>query len=207
MNPLDDARYMDLALALARSQQGRTAPNPAVGCVLVANGRILATGATRDGGRPHAERVALENAGAAARTATAYVTLEPCAHHGQTPPCADALIDAGVQRVVVACQDRFPLVAGQGIARLESAGIQVETGLRGDDAGRLYAGFFSRIESGRPEVRIDARTIGYDATLAATTPDEADIELLALGEAGLNRVRIAPGNPLATQSWPGPDHS
>ncbi|RKR03724.1 bifunctional diaminohydroxyphosphoribosylaminopyrimidine deaminase/5-amino-6-(5-phosphoribosylamino)uracil reductase RibD [Maricaulis maris] len=202
MTALDDARYMGLALALARARQGHTAPNPAVGCVLVKNGRILATGATQDGGRPHAERVALDAAGAAAQGATAYVTLEPCAHHGQTPPCADALIAAAVSRVVIACLDRFPQVAGRGIARLEAAGIAVDTGLGGTAAGQLYAGFFSRVETGRPEIRVDARLRGYDATLTATTPHEAESELKAHGEAGRNRIRIAPEHPLAGRDWP-----
>ncbi|WP_291841612.1 bifunctional diaminohydroxyphosphoribosylaminopyrimidine deaminase/5-amino-6-(5-phosphoribosylamino)uracil reductase RibD [Maricaulis sp.] len=207
MSSLDDARHIDLALALARSQQGKTAPNPAVGCVLVKDGNIVATGATQDGGRPHAERVALETAGTAARGATVYVTLEPCAHHGQTPPCADALVAAGVKRVVIACRDRFDQVAGRGISRLEDAGIQVQVGLRSEDAHILYAGFFSRIETGRPEVRVDARPRGYDATLAATTPHEAEAEIRAHGEAGRNRVRIAADNPLAAHDFGTPDDS
>jgi diaminohydroxyphosphoribosylaminopyrimidine deaminase / 5-amino-6-(5-phosphoribosylamino)uracil reductase len=201
MSATDDARYMDLALALARAQQGRTAPNPAVGCVLVKDGRILSTGSTQDGGRPHAERVALDAAGSAARGATAYVTLEPCAHHGQTPPCADALITAGIERVVVACRDRFPAVAGRGIAMLEESGIRVETGVRANDALMLYDGFFMRVECGRPLIRADGRRRGFDAELTATTLETAKAEILAHGAAGRNRVRIAPGHPLAGQDW------
>jgi len=201
MTPLDDARYMDLALALARAQQGRTAPNPAVGCVLAKHGRIIAAGATCDGGRPHAERVALDSAGPEAQGATAYVTLEPCAHHGQTPPCADGLISARIKRVVVACQDRFPQVSGRGLARLQEAGITAEVGLRSQDAEALYAGFFSRVETGRPEIRVDARERGYDACLKAMETKAARHEILAHGAAGCNRVRVAPDHPLAKTDW------
>ena len=111
---------MALALSLGRRGQGRVWPNPAVGCVIVAQGRVLGRGWTQPGGRPHAETEALAQAGAAARGATAYVTLEPCAHHGQTPPCAQALIDAGVARVVMAITDRDTRVDGQGIAMMQA---------------------------------------------------------------------------------------
>ena len=201
MSARDDALYMDLALALARAQQGHTAPNPAVGCVLVKHGVILATGATQEGGRPHAERVALDAAGAAAHGATAYVTLEPCAHHGQTPPCADGLVEAGIARVVIACLDPFPQVDGRGLARLEAAGVAVECGLREADARAHHAGFFTRLATDRPLVFVDARKRGYDATLSATTLDAARLELDALGSAGKNRVRIAPDHPLAQIDW------
>ncbi|WP_297732590.1 bifunctional diaminohydroxyphosphoribosylaminopyrimidine deaminase/5-amino-6-(5-phosphoribosylamino)uracil reductase RibD [uncultured Maricaulis sp.] len=206
MSPVDDRRYMDLALALAQAQQGRTAPNPAVGCVLVKAGRILATGSTRNGGRPHAERVALDKAGDAARGATAYVTLEPCAHHGQTPPCAQGLIDAGITRVVIACGDDFPEVSGKGVAMLKAAAIATEVGLREADARALYVGFFQRLETGLPQVRVDDRVQGYDAVLEALTPEAAEKEVRAHGRAGLNRIRIAPDHPLAERDWrpPGP---
>ncbi|MFY0636511.1 bifunctional diaminohydroxyphosphoribosylaminopyrimidine deaminase/5-amino-6-(5-phosphoribosylamino)uracil reductase RibD [Maricaulis maris] len=201
MSTVDDRRYMDLALALARAQQGRTAPNPAVGCVLVKTGRILATGSTRDGGRPHAERVALDTAGDAANGATAYVTLEPCAHHGQTPPCAQGLIDAGITRVVIACRDEFPHVAGKGVAMLQAAAITTEIGLGRSGAHALYAGFFQRLETGLPEVRVDDRAQGYDAELRAKTIEAAEAELRDHGRAGMNRIRIAPDHPLAGQDW------
>ncbi|WP_306467219.1 bifunctional diaminohydroxyphosphoribosylaminopyrimidine deaminase/5-amino-6-(5-phosphoribosylamino)uracil reductase RibD [Limimaricola sp. G21655-S1] len=145
---------MALALSLGRRGLGRVWPNPNVGCVIVRDGRILGRGRTADGGRPHAETQALAQAGAAARGATAYVTLEPCAHHGQTPPCADALVAAGLARVVVAAQDPDPRVAGRGIERLRAAGIAVETGLMEDEARRDLAGFLSRVERGRPFVTL-----------------------------------------------------
>lgn len=140
---------MALALSLGRRGLGRVWPNPAVGCVIVKEGRVIARGRTADGGRPHAETVALAQAGAAARGATAYVTLEPCAHHGHTPPCADALISAGVARVVVACSDPDTRVAGQGIARLRVAGIDVEVGVLAEQAARDHSGFFGKL-TGRP---------------------------------------------------------
>ena len=119
------------ALALARRSLGRTWPNPAVGCVIVRDGRVIARGRTQDGGRPHAEADAIANAREPLKGATVYVTLEPCAHHGRTPPCADALIAAGVGRVVSAIEDPDPRVKGQGHARLAAAGIAVEVGTLG----------------------------------------------------------------------------
>lgn len=146
---------MALALSLGRRGQGRTWPNPAVGCVIVApDGRIVGRGWTQPGGRPHAETQALAQAGAAARGATAYVSLEPCAHHGQTPPCAEALIAAGVARVVAPFEDTDPRVAGQGFAMLREAGIEVTTGVGVAEADRDLAGFFLRVEQGRPWVTL-----------------------------------------------------
>src|SRR5215470_11850083 len=124
----DDAGHMRAALALARRALGRSWPNPAVGCVLVREGRVVGRGWTQPGGRPHAETEALGRAGEAARGATAYVSLEPCAHTGKTPPCADALIAAGVARVVSAVEDPDPRVSGRGLARLRAAGIRVDIG-------------------------------------------------------------------------------
>lgn len=142
---------MAAALTLARRGLGQVAPNPAVGCVLVApDGRVVGRGWTQPGGRPHAETEALRRAGAAARGATAYVSLEPCNHHGRTPPCARALVDAGVARVVVAALDPDPRVAGQGIKTLEAAGIAVTHGVREAEALALNAGFFTRLAEGRP---------------------------------------------------------
>jgi len=154
-----DARWMRMALDLAGRGLGRVAPNPAVGAVLVRDGRVLGRGATGDGGRPHAEAVALMQAEArygadALGGATAYVTLEPCAHHGQTPPCAEALIAAGIARLVCPLQDPDPRVSGRGFAALAAAGVAVETGLMAAEARRLNAGFLSRIERGRPQLTL-----------------------------------------------------
>jgi diaminohydroxyphosphoribosylaminopyrimidine deaminase/5-amino-6-(5-phosphoribosylamino)uracil reductase len=146
-----DLRWMRAALTLARRGLGRVAPNPAVGCVVVApDGRLLGRGWTKPGGRPHAETEALAQAGSAARGATAYVSLEPCAHHGKTPPCADALVAAGVARVVAAHGDPDPRVNGRGLARLREAGVAVETGVLEAEARELNRGFLSRHERGRP---------------------------------------------------------
>ena len=145
-----DRRFMALALSLATRGLGQVWPNPAVGCVIVREDRIVGRGWTQRGGRPHAETVALDQAGAAARGATAYVTLEPCSHHGQTPPCAGALIAAGVARVVTCITDPDPRVSGRGIAMLRAAGITVETGLLATEASALQKGFLSRVTSGRP---------------------------------------------------------
>jgi len=159
-----DSQWMAQALRLAERGLYTTSPNPRVGCVLVKNGALVGEGWHERAGEPHAEVHALRAAGAAARGATAYVTLEPCSHHGRTPPCADALVAAGVARVVVAVQDPNPLVAGQGIAQLRAAGIQVECGLMEVAARELNIGFFSRMSRGLPWVRskiaasLDGRT-------------------------------------------------
>lgn len=149
---------MRLARNLGARGQGRTWPNPAVGCVIAAGARVLGRGWTAPGGRPHAEPQALQQAGAQARGATAYVTLEPCAHHGQTPPCAEALIGAGVARVVIGCVDPDPRVAGRGIAMLRAAGIDVVTGVLQDGIAGDLAGFFMRLTQGRPEVTLKLAT-------------------------------------------------
>jgi len=149
-----DARFMALALSLGRRGQGRCWPNPAVGCVIVRDGRIMGRGHTQPGGRPHAERVALDRAGDAARGATAYVSLEPCAHHGATPPCAEALIRAGIARVVAPLEDSDPRVSGAGFALLRDAGIEVTTGVLADQAAADMAGFFGKATVGRPRVTL-----------------------------------------------------
>jgi diaminohydroxyphosphoribosylaminopyrimidine deaminase/5-amino-6-(5-phosphoribosylamino)uracil reductase len=141
---------MRAALALARRSLGRTWPNPAVGCVIVKDGVVVGRGRTQDGGRPHAEVDALNQAGGAARGATAYVTLEPCSHFGKSPPCADALIKAGVAKVVSAMEDPNPQVNGQGHARLRAAGIQVEVGAGAKEAAEINAGFLLQLREGRP---------------------------------------------------------
>jgi diaminohydroxyphosphoribosylaminopyrimidine deaminase/5-amino-6-(5-phosphoribosylamino)uracil reductase len=145
---------MHHALTLAARGLGRVAPNPAVGCVIVKDGHVVGRGWTQPGGRPHAEVVALGQAGEAARGATAYVTLEPCAHLGQTPPCAEALIKAGVARVVAAVEDPDPRVKGGGFKMLRDAGIEVVTGVLEKEAAHLNVGFFLRIEQKRPLVTI-----------------------------------------------------
>jgi diaminohydroxyphosphoribosylaminopyrimidine deaminase/5-amino-6-(5-phosphoribosylamino)uracil reductase len=147
-----DQRFMQLALALGRRGQGRTWPNPAVGAVVVKDGVIVGRGWTQPGGRPHAEPVALSRAGEAARGATLYVTLEPCSHVGKSPPCADAIIAAGIARVVSAIEDPNPEVAGQGHAKLRAAGITVDIGLGALEAAHDHAGHFRRIRDRRPHV-------------------------------------------------------
>ena len=149
---------MSAALALAARGLGRVAPNPAVGCVLVKQGRVVGRGWTQPGGRPHAETEALRRAGPAAEGASAYVTLEPCAHHGKTPPCAEALIAAGVVRCAVALEDPDPRVAGRGLARLRDAGLEVAVGLGAEAAAELNAGFLLRQREGRPLVTLKLAT-------------------------------------------------
>lgn len=153
-----DKDYMQQALRLGRFGLGMTAPNPAVGCVLVNAARVVGTGYTQKGGRPHAEAVALAEAGDAAKGATAYVTLEPCAHHGETPPCAQSLIDAGIAKVFYALGDPDPRVNGGGAAMLEAAGIEVEQGLCADEAHRDQLGFLLRVTKGRPLVTLKLAT-------------------------------------------------
>ncbi len=150
----DDERFMSLALALGRRGLGNTWPNPAVGAVVVKDGEIAGRGWTQPGGRPHAETEALRRAGAAARGATLYATLEPCSHHGKTPPCADAIIAAGIARVVSAIEDPNPEVAGQGYARLRAAGIAVEDGLKAREAAHDHDGHIRRVRDHRPHVTL-----------------------------------------------------
>src|SRR5579871_3254979 len=147
-----DLRFMQLALVLGRRGLGRTWPNPAVGAVVVRDGVIVGRGVTAPGGRPHGEVFALREAGEAARGATLYVTLEPCSHVGKSPPCVDAIIAAGIARVVSAIEDPNPEVAGQGHAKLRAAGIAVEVGLEAEEAARAHAGHFRRIREHRPHV-------------------------------------------------------
>jgi len=150
----DDHAFMTRALRLARGGLRTTDPNPRVGCVLVRSGEVVGEGWHRRTGEPHAEIHALEAAGEAALGATAYVTLEPCAHHGRTPPCAEALARAGVDRVVAAMADPNPQVAGQGLAKLGEAGVEVASGLMEAQAQALNPGFIRRMQTGRPWVRL-----------------------------------------------------
>ncbi len=144
--------YMRLALAEGHRALGRVSPNPAVGAVLVRDGRVVGRGHTQPPGGSHAEIVALREAGNAARGATLYVTLEPCAHFGRTPPCVDALLDAGVAAVYAAIADPFPAVAGRGLERLRAAGVAVQVGLCAGEAREAHEGFFTRLATGRPHV-------------------------------------------------------
>lgn len=153
-----DIRHMRHALVLAARGLGRVWPNPSVGCVLVRDGAVVGRGRTADGGRPHAETEAIAMAGKLSRGATAYVTLEPCAHHGNTPPCSDALIEAGVARVVCALTDPDPRVAGQGLERLRAAGLEVTSGVLANEAAALQGGYLSRVERGRPMVSLKLAT-------------------------------------------------
>ena len=180
-----DQRFMALALALGRRGQGRTWPNPAVGAVVVKDGVIVGRGWTQPGGRPHAEPEALTRAGAAARGATLYVTLEPCSHVGKSPPCADAIIAAGIARVVSAIEDPNPEVAGQGHAKLRAAGITVDIGLGAAEAARDHAGHFRRIRDKRPHVILKLAVSGDDKIGAAGHKPVA-----ITGEAAKTRVHL-----------------
>ncbi len=166
----DDIAFMRTALSLGRRGLGNVWPNPAVGCVLVREGRIVGRGWTQPGGRPHAETEALRRAGDLARGATAYVTLEPCAHHGVTGPCADALIAAGITRAVIALQDPDPRVRGQGLARLRAGAIEVTEGVLGDEAADLNTGFLLRVSEGRPTFTLKLAT-SLDGRIAAGNGD------------------------------------
>ena len=228
----EDRRFLRLALSLGRRGMGQTWPNPAVGCVIVKQGRVLGRGTTAPGGRPHAEPQALAKAGEGARGATAYVSLEPCAHHGQTPPCTDALIAAGVARVVAPLADTDARVAGQGFAALREAGIEVSTGLCVDEAEEDHAGFFMRTELGRPFVTLKLAS-SFDGRIATATGDSqwitgpqarrlvhmmrhrhdavmvgagtarADDPSLTVRDMGVERRRLPPSGPAADEQ-PGP---
>ncbi len=212
-----DARFMALALALGRRGLGRTWPNPAVGAVVVqatgAGPVIVGRGWTQPGGRPHAETEALRHAGAAARGATLYVTLEPCSHHGKTPPCADAAIGAGIARVVSALEDPNPEVAGQGHARLRANGIAVEVGLGAAEALHAHAGHIRRVRDRRPHVTLKL-AISHDGKVAlagrkpiAITGDQASARvhlLRAMHDAILIGIGTAlADDPMLTCRLPG----
>jgi diaminohydroxyphosphoribosylaminopyrimidine deaminase/5-amino-6-(5-phosphoribosylamino)uracil reductase len=179
---LDDACFMAEALAVAAAHTGFTGSNPSVGCLIVRPVEgvpaVIAAAVTAPGGRPHAETQALADAGEAARGATAYVTLEPCSHYGHTPPCAEALIKAGVGRVVVAVTDPDPRVSGRGIAKLRDAGIQVDTGVLEDEGERALEAYLMRKRKGRPHVTLKL-AVSQDGMIGAS--DRA---------AGMGQVRI-----------------
>ena len=180
-----DARFMALALALGRRGLGRTWPNPAVGAVIVKDGIIVGRGWTQPGGRPHAEIEALRRAGEAARGATLYVTLEPCSHYGKSPPCADAIIAAGVSRVVSALEDPNPEVAGAGHARLRAAGIAVDIGIGAEEARHDHAGHIRRMRDGRPHVILK---LAVSADGKAGAPGRKPLAIT--GEAARERVHL-----------------
>jgi diaminohydroxyphosphoribosylaminopyrimidine deaminase / 5-amino-6-(5-phosphoribosylamino)uracil reductase len=179
MNSAEDARFMALAFALGRRGLGRTWPNPAVGAVIVKDGVIVGRGWTQPGGRPHAETEAVRRAGSAARGATLYVTLEPCSHHGKTAPCADAIVSAGISRVVSALVDPNPEVAGAGHWRMAQAGIVVEVGIGAEQARRVHAGHIRRVQAGRPHVILklavsaDGKVAGSDRRPIAISGEAA----------------------------------
>src|SRR5947209_1981529 len=180
-----DQRFMALALTLGRRGFGNAWPNPAVGAVVVRDGVMIGRGWTQPGGRPHAEVEALHRAGAAARGATLYATLEPCSHHGKTPPCVDAIMAAGISRVVSALEDPNPKIAGQGHARLTSQGIIVMTGVCAEEARRAHAGHIRRVRDGRPHVMLKlAVSADGRAGLAGRKP------AAITGEAARERVQL-----------------
>src|SRR5581483_839192 len=162
----EDPGFMARALALAARGLGLTSPNPAVRAVIVRDGTVVGEGFHAKAGGPHAEAVALAAAGPAARGATAYVTLEPCAHHGRTPPCAEALIAAGIRRVVAACADPHPRVDGRGLARLREAGIAVTVGVEEAGARALNRPFFTFAVTGRPHLTLKS-AMTLDGKIAA----------------------------------------
>lgn len=170
-----DFQWMQAALTLARQGLGQTGANPSVGCIIVKDGRVLGRGRTGEGGRPHAEAVALEDVRSRwgddeARGATAYVTLEPCGHHGLTPPCTDALIGAGVARVVAPISDPDPRVSGSGFTALRKAGMDVTTGVLADAASETLRGYLSRTERGRPFLTLKLAA-SLDGRIATRTGD------------------------------------
>lgn len=167
---MNDYDYMNLAISLARSTLGQTSPNPSVGAVLVKDGRLVGTGVHIEAGTPHAEVHAIRSAGSSAKGAIMYVTLEPCSHHGKTPPCADLIIESGIKKVFVATTDPNPLVSGKGIAKLRNAGISVEVGLCREDALQLNEKFFHFIQTNTPFVTIKAG-ISLDGKIAAKSGD------------------------------------
>ena len=214
--PNFDQALMERALGLAREVRGHVWPNPPVGCVIIKDGKVVGEAATHPGGRPHAEQKAIDQAGQSAKGATLYVTLEPCCHWGKTPPCVDAIIDAGISRVVCPVQDPDPRVNGGGFAKLSEAGIHVDVGLCRAEARAVMSGFFHRIRTGMPEL-VKAATAssrvpdGADAVLRTTErgltlttrtgmqdcPHVATDDVLRwLGDMGLTTVAVPPENPI-----------
>lgn len=224
-----DLAYMARALDLAAMGRSRTHPNPMVGCVIVKDGRVVGTGYHRKAGEPHAEVFALRGAGEAARGATVYVTLEPCAHHGRTPPCADALVAAGVARVVAAMVDPDPRVAGKGLERLRAAGIPAESGIMEAEARLLNRAYLKLKQSGRPLVILkwamtldgkiacasgDSRWVTGDEARAHLHQVRDQVDAILVGETTARRddpeLTARPPGPGPLPGWaggidPGPD--
>lgn len=172
IQPNSDQAWMERALVWAREVRGHVWPNPPVGCVIVKHGDVVSEAATHPGGRPHAERKAIEQAGQMADGATLFVTLEPCCHWGKTPPCTDAIIHAGISRVVCAVQDPDPRVNGGGFATLRAAGIDVVVGVCSADAEAIMSGFFHRVHFGVPELVVSLES-------GDAIPDETDAFLVS----------------------------
>ena len=202
----EDARFMDLALALGRRALGRSWPNPTVGAVLVryedGPPTVVGRGWTQPGGRPHAETEALRRAGSAARGATLYVTLEPCSHQGKTPPCADAIIAAGIARVVSAIEDPNPEVAGQGHARLRAHGIKVDVGIAAEEATRAHAGHIRRMRDRRPHVTLKLAVsadekVGRAGRRPAAITGQAGRDVVHLMRAQSDAIMIGIGTALS----------
>jgi len=193
-----DEHYMARALDLARARLGRTAPNPAVGCVIVRDGSIVGQGATGQGGRPHAEEIALEQAGDRVEGATVYVSLEPCnVRSSGLISCSQRLAQSGVVRVAVACEDPNP-PAAHGVSRLGAAGVEVMLGILRAEAEALNCGFFKRVKTGRPWLAADCDPSSHDAEFSLIGEETFEEALDRLGRAGLTRVFVLPSNPLAT---------
>ncbi|MEX0751335.1 MAG: bifunctional diaminohydroxyphosphoribosylaminopyrimidine deaminase/5-amino-6-(5-phosphoribosylamino)uracil reductase RibD, partial [Xanthobacteraceae bacterium] len=213
MSSAKDARFMAVALTLGRRGLGNTWPNPAVGAVVAKDGSMIGRGWTQAGGRPHAETLALKRAGMAAHGATLYVTLEPCSHDGKTPPCADAVMKAGIARVVSALEDANPKVAGQGHERLRARGIAVDVGVGADEARRAHAGHIRRMRDNRPHVLLKL-AVSADGKVAAagrkpvTLTGEAARERVFLLRAQSDAIMVGMGtvmadNPALTCRLPG----
>ena len=209
---MTDERYMARALELARRGRFTTTPNPNVGCVIVRDGAIVGEGWHQRAGEPHAEVHALRMAGDRARGATAYVTLEPCSHHGRTPPCCDALIAAGVSRVVAAMQDPNPQVAGRGLYRLQQAGIAVSHGLMMAEAEALNRGFLKRMRTGFPFVQLklgaslDGRTAmaSGESQWITSAAARRDVQRLRAQSSAIlsSSATVLADNPSLTVRWP-----
>jgi diaminohydroxyphosphoribosylaminopyrimidine deaminase / 5-amino-6-(5-phosphoribosylamino)uracil reductase len=188
MKPLDSV-FMRRALSLARAQLGRVAPNPAVGCVIVRAEQVCGEAATDDGGRPHAEELALREAGEAAAGADIYITLEPCARRSDnSPSCAQRILAARPARVLIACQDPHPQAAGAGLALLRAGGIAIELGMAAAEAEALNIGFFTKVKTGLPFFALSDHGDDFDAEMILKPEESFEAGLKRMGKAGITRV-------------------